>query len=294
MGVSMRERWLWAVTLACVLQVPAAGQNDKIRARISGGGGDGKCTFEVVVDGVAEIEIRGDEGFLRTVSGNPARWRRLDCNQAMPPNPYDFQFHGVDGRGRQNLVRDPNQNRGSAVIRIEDPQGGSEGYTGDLVWRIGSAGPAPGPGPGLGPSPGPGRGGDWGGGNSGGGWGGQGWNNGWGQTIRFTGRGSGGFDRDGGPRYDLRGVTVSVDRPTGAVTASFDTNAGRSTISFVGRITLINSDIITADLVSGRHRDTDARAGGRMRIRIDRDRTVRSIDVDGKVDNGPFRLNWRN
>jgi hypothetical protein len=52
---------------------------------------------------------------------------------AMPRNPVGFHFSGVDGRGRQELVRDP-RNGGPAVVRIEDPQGGSEGYTFDLQW----------------------------------------------------------------------------------------------------------------------------------------------------------------
>jgi hypothetical protein len=114
---------------------PGAGNQDTIRATIRGGVGPGKCTFEVEVDGAAEVEIRGDQGTLRTISGSPARWLRLDCNQAMPGNPADFRFTGVDGRGRQGLIRDPVSNRGTAVIRIEDPKGGRENYTGDVTWR---------------------------------------------------------------------------------------------------------------------------------------------------------------
>ena len=48
-------------------------------------------------------------------------------------NPPNFRFAGVDGRGRQDLIRDP-RNGGPAVIRIEDPQGGREGYTFDVTW----------------------------------------------------------------------------------------------------------------------------------------------------------------
>lgn len=120
------------------MPLPSHAQENSIRANIRGGGGDGKCTFEVEVDEVAEVEIRGDQGFLRTLSGSPARWRRLDCNQPLPSAPNDFRFQGIDGRGRQDLVRDPNSNRGVAVIRIEDPQRGREGYTGDIMWRGGS------------------------------------------------------------------------------------------------------------------------------------------------------------
>ncbi|MGH9697763.1 MAG: hypothetical protein ACRD5Z_26720, partial [Bryobacteraceae bacterium] len=153
------------------LWIPAAeGQGGaSIRANIRGGGGDGKCTFEVVVDGAAEVQIRGDQGSLRTLSGAPARWVRLDCNQPLPSNPSDFRFQGIDGRGRQDLVRDPRNNRGSAVVRIEDPKGGSEGYTGDIMWRGGNGGNwGPGPGGGGGRPPGrPGPGGGWTGQNGG-------------------------------------------------------------------------------------------------------------------------------
>jgi len=52
----------------------------------------------------------------------------------MPANPANFRFVGVDGRGRQTLARDPRNNGGAAVVQIEDSQGGSEGYTFDLLW----------------------------------------------------------------------------------------------------------------------------------------------------------------
>lgn len=110
------------------------------RASITGGGGDGKCTIEVDVDGVAEVQISGETGRLVTLSGQTAEWRRFQCNQIMPRNPDNFRFNGVDGRGSQQLVRDPRGNGGWAVVRIEDPKGGREGYTFDLEWRGGSDG----------------------------------------------------------------------------------------------------------------------------------------------------------
>src|ERR1700694_2245865 len=111
-------------------QGPAGAQGSERRASIvSGGGGDrGKCTAEVVVDGSADVEIRGDTGSLRTISGQPAQWRRLECTGPIPQNPVDFRFAGVDGRGRQEMIRDP-RNGGAAVVHIEDPNGGAEGYT---------------------------------------------------------------------------------------------------------------------------------------------------------------------
>jgi hypothetical protein len=116
-------------------------QPNGMRASIRGGGGDeGKCTIEVVVDGAAEVEIRGDRANLRNLAGQPAQWRRFECNSVMPDRPAEFRFKGIDGRGRQELVRDP-RGGGPAVVRIEDPQGGREGYTFDLIWRNGGGYP---------------------------------------------------------------------------------------------------------------------------------------------------------
>jgi hypothetical protein len=122
---------------AAALVVPVSAQSEGRRATLTGGGSNdtGKCTIEIYLDGSADVEVRGDSGFLRTISGQPAQWRRFECSGPMPANPNDFRFSGVDGRGRQELVQDPRNGRGSAVVRIEDAKGGAEGYTFDLVWR---------------------------------------------------------------------------------------------------------------------------------------------------------------
>ena len=131
------ERCFLTLTAAAALVAPIWAQTAERRATFTGGGGSdsGKCTIEVYVDGSADVEIRGDRGFLRTLSGQPAQWRRFECSGPMPANPGEFRFSGVDGRGRQELVQDPSRGRGSAVVRIQDSNGGAEGYTFDLVWR---------------------------------------------------------------------------------------------------------------------------------------------------------------
>ena len=91
------------------------------------------------MDGAADVEIRGDSGIIRNINGQRAEWRRFECSSPLPSNPVEFRFAGVDGRGRQQLIRDP-RNGGVAVVRIEDPQGGREGYTFDLTWGGGYPG----------------------------------------------------------------------------------------------------------------------------------------------------------
>jgi hypothetical protein len=118
--------------LMASMALPA--QTSRIQARIgNGNGANGKCTVEVEVDSVAEVEVSGTEARVRTLSGSAANLRRMDCTGPLPRNPADFRFQGVDGRGSQQLIRDPRQG-GRAVVRIDDRDGGREGYTFDLLW----------------------------------------------------------------------------------------------------------------------------------------------------------------
>ena len=128
-----------------VLPVLADAQSLPRRATFRGAESpnEGICTIEVVVDIVAEVEVRGDNAVLRTISGQPAQWRRFECTGRIPDNPAGFRFKGIDGRGRQDLIRDP-RSGGAAVVRIEDRDGGTEGYTFDLIWTGGPGYTGPG------------------------------------------------------------------------------------------------------------------------------------------------------
>jgi hypothetical protein len=137
----MYRQVLLAAAGWAVIAGSSSAQNLQRTASFLGGGSPdrGKCTIEVVVDTAAEVEIRGNRASLRNVAGQPPQWRRFECTGALPPNPADFRFAGIDGRGRQSLVRDPRNSGGAAVIRIEDADGGSEGYTFDILWGSGYA-----------------------------------------------------------------------------------------------------------------------------------------------------------
>jgi hypothetical protein len=128
-----------ALTLLVLATTPLLAQRmTTFQADVRGSGNSGKCTIEVDVDGTAEIEIRGTTGRMRTIAGQPARWVRFQCDAPFPTGGMnDFRFRGIDGRGRQTLLRDPRNNGGVAVIGIEDRDGGSEGYTFDIEWRDG-------------------------------------------------------------------------------------------------------------------------------------------------------------
>src|SRR6266849_3770421 len=131
----MYTRTFSYVIAAAAFTGNATAQSYQRQAILTGGGNrnGGQCTIEVIVDGAVEVEIRGGNGILRNLSGQPPQWRRFECTSIMPPTPDDFRFAGVDGRGRQELVGDP-RNGGAAVVRIEDPDSGSAAYTFNLTW----------------------------------------------------------------------------------------------------------------------------------------------------------------
>ncbi|MDQ6759344.1 MAG: hypothetical protein M3Z32_05680 [Acidobacteriota bacterium] len=131
----MKNHILYGFVACAALTSAASAQSFQRQAAITGGGSPdrGKCTIEVVVDGVAQVEVRGTSATIRNLSGQPPQWRRFECTGPMPANPTGFRFQGVDGRGRQDLVRDPRQG-GAAVVEIEDKEGGAEAYTFDLMW----------------------------------------------------------------------------------------------------------------------------------------------------------------
>jgi hypothetical protein len=265
-------RFATILFISPVLLFGQRGGEQTIQAYIRGDGGEyGKCTAEVEVDDVAEVAISGGAGRIRNLAGRGARWIRLDCNSPMPRNMADFRFRGIDGRGRQTLVQDPRSGRGVAIVRIDDPKGGSERYTFDLEWRFGG-------------------GGSWDRGNPGYV---DGWDRGWGNEIVYRGHGRGGFARAGGQRYEIYSVDVRVNRNSGQVTVIMDTNMGRDALSFTGRIQRISGSVIYADVRAGANRGEVAGAYGAMRISIGRDRRVRSIDMDGDVAGRRFRLDWQ-
>ena len=100
----------FVASLVMSLFATASAQSAMIDARMSGGGGNGKCTFEVSVQGSAEVQIRGSQGRLVTLSGSPAQWRRLDCNQPLPSNPANFKFYDVERYVKNKIGNNLNSN----------------------------------------------------------------------------------------------------------------------------------------------------------------------------------------
>lgn len=239
---------------------------DSRSASIRGGGGQGKCTVEVEVDGNAEVEIRGTEGRIRTLSGGAANFRRFECNQAMPLNPANFRFQGIDGRGRQTLVGNPSGGR-QAVIRLEDAKGGREGYTFDVFWSAGQGG------------------GEFSGDGSNNGYSGRNWQNDWEDQINFRGRGNGSFRGPQGRRYNLNDCVASIDRTRGDVTLYFDTKNNHD-LRFNGRIERVERGAIFARM--------DGLGNNNLvEIRLQNRNRIQSVNLQRSSGRRGYELSWR-
>ncbi len=263
--MTMKTQFILLAALAATLSAQRITDSRSASMR-GGGGGDGKCTIEVDVDDIAEVEIAGSRAQIRTLSGGPARIRRFECNQEMPANPGSFRFEGIDGRGRQTLVRQPG--RGPAVVRIEDSKGGSEGYTFDIFWRGGA-----------------GFGGGGGGSVFGGDGGNFGNNNGWNNEVNFNGKGDGSLRSDRNGEDRLRNCRVSINR-RGNVDVSFETDRNYR-ITFSGRVDRMDRDRIIADMNGNSF-------GGKMEIEVDGRNRVRSIYMAQRGGRDRYELSWRN
>src|SRR5437667_442317 len=95
----MLKQTVQLFTVTSSLAAVMFAQNPRQATMVGGGNSDrGRCAVEVIVDGAAQVEIRGATATLRTTSGQPAQWRRFECTGAMPGNMTNFRFSGVDGR----------------------------------------------------------------------------------------------------------------------------------------------------------------------------------------------------
>lgn len=253
---------------------------DRRTATIRGGDGDGKCTIEVVVDGVAQVEIRGNDAQIRTISGAPSSFRRFECNQEMPNRPYNFRFQGIDGRGRQDLVNSPD-NGGQAVIRIEDSKGGSEGYTFDIFWNGGNY---------SGRGGGFGGGGGFGRGDNGGFGGGRGINNGF--PANFGNVPVVSVDTGGRGSFNSRNFSGGVNR--GYVNTQGQPSVGLQvngrTVTFFGNIANVYSDREFQINITG---SSLGNANGSAQVRLNGDRNeVEIINVQGSMNGRSFNGNF--
>ncbi|HTB13359.1 MAG TPA: hypothetical protein VK752_17375 [Bryobacteraceae bacterium] len=128
----MQKHYLIAIAAAAAMGTSSA--QDMQRRAVLGhgpGGGEG-CTLTVMVDGITDVEIRGDNATLRDISGRPSQIREFECSRPIPPNA-TVRFTAESGRGRQEMVHQGSEG-GALVVHIEDPESGVGEYRFRLTW----------------------------------------------------------------------------------------------------------------------------------------------------------------
>ena len=103
------------------------------------GNGNGSRTalrWSGSVDGQLEIRLQGGRVEYRNLSGNQARNVRADVSQGIPRRATELVVSRSTGRGRIYILQQPTERNGySAIIRVNDPQGGYGNYDFELAWR---------------------------------------------------------------------------------------------------------------------------------------------------------------
>jgi hypothetical protein len=109
---------------------------------------EGRCDIRLWVDNRAEVRLRGDAVFVRTVEGAKGRDEGSECSQPLPFNSVrGFQIRQTAGRNRVELAQEPGRmNNFTAMFAIEDRQGGGDTYAFEVSWQAEpnvTAAPAP-------------------------------------------------------------------------------------------------------------------------------------------------------
>lgn len=139
---TMRYTGVSTVAAALLFSSVASGQID-FRVRLGKQPGwdprarEGRCDVRMWVDHQAELRIRGDAISVRTVEGGRSYDEGSACSQPLPYNSInDFQVRQTAGRSRVNLVQPPSRmNNYSAVLAINDDQGGGDHYAFEITWK---------------------------------------------------------------------------------------------------------------------------------------------------------------
>lgn len=112
-------------------------RDDRYDDRRGGGyGGQGMLRWSGVVDDVAEIRIRGRRAEFFSRSGAPLFNVRYEMTGAgLPEASMPLDLRRFAGRGNVYIAQYPRaMNDWTAVVRIDDSRGGSDGYAFDLRW----------------------------------------------------------------------------------------------------------------------------------------------------------------
>lgn len=221
--------------------------------------GLGQCDIRLQVDNEAQVTVRGDMVFIRTLAGRDPWDDGSECNARLPEHDVPgFHFEVKDGRGEIRLLEPPNPRNGFApVVLIRDPQGGVGRYHFRITWEMRAAD--------LRGTEEP--------------------RHVWNSVLHFRGEGRGVAAMPDGFEQRLGDVSVDIER-SGRLVAVFRGDRGRDLV-FNGNVTDREGDRWRADVVS-----QDGRFRGPLFMFVDDRDEVRRLSIEAGEGRDRLRLNW--
>jgi len=99
------------------------------------GGGTGQLQWSGEVDNEVLVQVRGQRAASRVVRGQSVTGERIDLSTAMPRQAMNVRLEDVRGRGRIEIVDQPNSQNGfAAIVRVRDEGSGRSPHSFRLVW----------------------------------------------------------------------------------------------------------------------------------------------------------------
>ncbi len=246
--------------------------------------GKGQCDIRLTVDSEVEVAVRGDNVFVRTISGRDSRDDGSECNEPLPA--YDiqgFRLEATEGRGETRLLAEPSRrNNYQAVLRIRDGEGGEGRYHFRLSWMMTGGSEFSRRGPEDFRRDGDdfprGRRDD----DFDRGRGGLAWNN----ATHFAGPGRGSSSLSGYGEQRLSDVSVDIDRGN-RILVSFRTDSGRP-LTLSGTVIGAEGDTLKADVAT----DDRARLRGSMYLSRNPRGDIYRITLDATDGQSRLNLDW--
>ncbi len=136
-SITMKSPKFGSFVLFCLAAAPLLADTEFTVRRMTRNDvplGRGQCDIRLQVDNEAEVTVRGDRVYIRTISGRDARDDGSECNEPFPPgNPRGFNYEVRDSRGDIAMLGSP---RNGVTVRIRDSAGGEGRYHFRLSWDL--------------------------------------------------------------------------------------------------------------------------------------------------------------
>ena len=97
--------------------------------------GPGWIKWEGVVDNEVQVQISGSRVYAQVISGQDVRNMKFEFEGSLPEREVTVSVKKGKGRGTVQILEQPSRMNGyQAVVRIQDPKGGSDEYQFQLSW----------------------------------------------------------------------------------------------------------------------------------------------------------------